>query len=38
LHEANFDEGAMWTVGFVPKEMTAAVEKQIAVLVKKLLS
>lgn len=35
---ANLDEGAMWPVSFAVREMTPAVEKEIAALVKKAVS
>jgi uncharacterized protein YdhG (YjbR/CyaY superfamily) len=35
---ANLDEGAMWPVAFALKELTAAAEVKIAVLVKKAVS
>ena len=38
MHEANLDEGAMWPTALALKEMTAAVEKRIAALVKKAAS
>jgi uncharacterized protein YdhG (YjbR/CyaY superfamily) len=36
--EANLDEGAMWPTSFALKELTAAEEKTISVLVKKAVS
>jgi len=38
LHEANLDEGAMWPTAFALKELTAAEEARIGVLVKKAVS
>jgi len=38
LLEANLDEGAMWPTAFAPKELTAAEEARIGVLVKKAVS
>ena len=38
LHDANLDEGAMWPTAFALKELTAAEEARIAVLVKKAVS
>ena len=35
---ANLDEGAMWPTSFALKELTAAAEKEIEVLVKKAVS
>ena len=35
---ANLDEGAMWPVAYALKELTPAVEEQIAMLVKKAVS
>jgi uncharacterized protein YdhG (YjbR/CyaY superfamily) len=37
-HDANLDEGAMWPVAFAVKELTAADEAKIAVLVKRAVS
>jgi hypothetical protein len=36
--EANLDDGALWPVAFALKELTAAEEARIEVLVKKALS
>ena len=36
--KANLDEGAMWPTSFALKDLTAAVEAQIAALVKKAVS
>jgi uncharacterized protein YdhG (YjbR/CyaY superfamily) len=36
--KANLDEGAMWPSSYALKELTAAVEKQIAALVKRAVS
>jgi uncharacterized protein YdhG (YjbR/CyaY superfamily) len=36
--KANLDEGAMWPTSFALKELTAAVEKKIAALVKQAVS
>jgi uncharacterized protein YdhG (YjbR/CyaY superfamily) len=36
--EADLDDGAMWPTAFALREMTPAVEKQIAALVKKAVS
>jgi hypothetical protein len=36
--EANLDEGALWPVAFALKELTAAEEARISVLVKKAVS
>ena len=38
MHEANLDEGAMWPTAFALKELTAAEEARISLLVKKALS
>ena len=35
MHEANLDDGAMWPTAFALKELTAAEEARIGVLVKK---
>ena len=35
---ANLDEGAMWPISFALRELTPAVEKEIAALVKKAVS
>jgi uncharacterized protein YdhG (YjbR/CyaY superfamily) len=36
--KAKLDEGSMWPVSFALKELTAAIEEEIAVLVKKAVS
>jgi hypothetical protein len=36
-NKANLDEGAMWPIAFALKELTAAEEERIAVLVKKAM-
>ena len=38
MHEANLDEGGMWPTAFAVKELTAAEEARIGVLVKKAVS
>jgi uncharacterized protein YdhG (YjbR/CyaY superfamily) len=38
MHEANFDEGAMWPTAFALMELTAAEESRIGALVKKAVS
>ena len=38
MHEANLDDGAMWPTAFALKELTAAEEAWIAVLVKKAVN
>ena len=38
MHEANLDEGAIWPTAFALKELTAAEEARIGVLVKKAVS
>jgi uncharacterized protein YdhG (YjbR/CyaY superfamily) len=38
MHEANLDEGAMWPTAFALKELTAAEEARISLLVKKAVS
>jgi hypothetical protein len=38
MHEANLDEGGMWPTAFALKELTAAEEAKIGVLVKKAVS
>lgn len=38
MHEANLDDGAMWPTAFALKELTSAVEAQIAALVQKAAS
>ena len=38
MHEANFNEGALWPIAFALKELTAAEEARIGALVKKAVS
>jgi len=38
MHQANLDEGAMWPTAFALKELAAAEEAKIAMLVKKAVS
>jgi hypothetical protein len=38
MHEANLDDGAMWTTAFALTKLTAAEEAKLAALVKKAVS
>jgi hypothetical protein len=38
IHEANLDEGAMWSTAFALTELTTTEEARIAALVKKAVS